>query len=79
MCLLNQPNTLQNISYVIESAYFGLQRFIIDDFIVGNLASGFLQWDYIFPTHEQVDKLLAEVTQRFHFFVFGLAFALLAH
>ena len=79
MGLLNEPNRLEHICDIIQSANLRFEGFVIDRLIVGDLASGLLKRDHSLPPHEEVDKLLAEISKGFDLLVFGLSFALLAH
>lgn len=79
MSFLNEANRLQNVCDVVKPANLSFESLIVDGLVVSDLTSSLLQRDDELPTHEQVNELLAEVAERLHFFVLGLALSLLAH
>ena len=69
---MDEANRLQHVGNVIQSADLGLEELLVEDFAVRNLLGRFLEAKHVFPGHEQLDELLAEVAQRFNFLVLGL-------
>lgn len=79
MRLLDQTDRLKHVGYVVETTDFSFESFVIDSFIVRYLTSCLFKRDDLFPANKQVNELLAEITQRLDFLVFGLSLSLLTH
>ena len=69
---MDEANRLQHVGNVIQASDLGLEELLIEDFAVRNLLGRLFEAKYVFPSHEKLDELLAEVAQRFYLLVLGL-------
>ena len=74
MRFFDESDWLEHIGDIIQSSDFSFKHFFIDLFI-WDLPGSLFKRDYRLPANKEVDKLLAETTERLNFLVLWLSLA----